>query len=115
MWVPKAGVEWFQISKTSVDYFREELAATRAERDLLKTQLTKAEIEKDWLRMKVNSLELQNTALLEKAYDIRVPAPEIVRQPAIDPTWDPRSFSFEDVGNELASKMGLPVYGDKEN
>ena len=104
-----------EVSKDAVDILREELATVKAERDAFKSEVTAARITNDWLRMKVNSLELQNTALLEKAYDIRVPAPEIVRQPTIDPTWDPRSFSFEDVGNELAAKMGLPVYGDKEN
>lgn len=115
MWVPKEVAGWFQISKDTVAALREELAAVKAERDAFKSEVMTSRISQDWLRVKVNQLELQNTALLEKAYDIKVPAPEIIRQPSVDPKWDPRNFSFEDVGNEMAGKLGLPLYGDKDN
>ena len=111
MWVPKGVIDWFHISKESVDSLRTELAAVRAERDSLKTQLAVTQTNFDWLRMKINQLEFERTGLIERAYDIKLPAPEIVRQPAVDPTFDPRMFTgFDDVGESVAKKLGLPIY-----
>lgn len=113
MWVPKAVLDWFHISKDSVDALREELASIRTERDMLFKELTKSQIMGDWMRMKVNQLEFEKTALMEKAYGIKIPAPEIARQPTPDPTFDPKNFSFEDVGESLARTLGLPKYDEQ--
>jgi len=115
MFVSDKVVGLFQIAKDTVDSLREELAALRAERNLLREQLTKAEILSDFFRAKVNQLELQNTALMEKAYGVKIPAPEIVRAtPPLDPSYDPRNFTFHDVGDEVAQRLGYPLYGDKQ-
>lgn len=109
MWVSEKVVDWFQISKDSVDNLREELAAVKAERDVNKSELQSLRIQSDWLRMQVNTLQFERTALMDKAYGIKVPTPEIARVP---PKIDRGEISFEDMGDTLAKKFGLPVYGD---
>lgn len=110
MWVSDKLLDFFKISQIAFDGLHTELASACMERDLLRTELTKAQITSDWLRIKVNQLEYQNTALLEKAYGIKLPTPEITRQPIVDPAFDPTNFSFEDVGDSMAKKLGLPSY-----
>lgn len=111
MWISSKVFDWFRISQSSFDDLRQELAAAKAERDTLRSEVTAARITNDWFRVKINQLEVQNAALLERAYNIHVPAPEIARQPSLDPSWDPRLHSFEDVGDELALRLGYPTYG----
>ena len=114
MWVPKEVADWFRISKDSVDDLREDLSAVRAERAALKVQLAVTQNNFEWMRGQFNQLQLENKALLEVAHGIRVPAPSIMREPKIDPQWDPRNLTgFDDIGDDLASSLGLPRYDDK--
>jgi len=115
MWVPSKVLDWFQISKDSVDELRAEVASLKVERDLLKSQLTVVNTNFDWLRMKVNTLEMERVGLMEKAYNIKLPAPEILRQSQPDPSFNPKDFSLEDMGEDLARKLGFPVYDDKNS
>lgn len=111
MWVPSKVIEWFQISKDSVDHLREDLASVRSERDQLKAQLASTTANFDWLRIKVNAMEVERAQLLEKAYGIRTIVPEIARQPSI-----PIDFTtdlFEDIGDDKAKKLGFPVYSQQ--
>lgn len=110
MWIPSLVIEYFKVSKEAVDELRIELAAVRAERDAIKLQQAVDRTHFDWLRTRINALEAENKALIQKAYDIRLPVPELMRQTAVP--IDPNQFTFEDVGDELARKLGLPVYGD---
>ncbi len=107
MWVPKALVALFDISKETVDGLRLELSKTQAERDILRSQLTAANTNLDWLRVKVNGLEMERHSLIERAYQIKLPAvPELNRTPI---TFDPAVFHqdhFEDVGNDVARLIG---------
>lgn len=113
MWINKNIVGWFGVNVETVRVLQSDLAVARAERDTLKSQIVKAEILADWFRMQVNQLQLERTALMEKAYNIRIPTPEISRlAPPQDPSTDPKNFSFEDVGDEMAKKLGLPVWGN---
>ena len=115
MWVPKEVADWFQISKDSVDALRTELATLKAERDVLKDQLRGAQINSDWLRMQVNSLQMERAALMEKAYNIRVPIPELARTTSLQSPISIEDFSFSDIGDEAARKLGLPLYGIEPN
>ena|SRR5437867_1134482 len=109
MWVPSKVVDWFYISKQTVETLREDLAATRAERDSLKLQLASSQNHFDWLRIRVNALEVERAQLFEKAYGLKVPVPEIVRQTS--PTQDALTqFSFDDMGDKMAKSLGLPTY-----
>lgn len=80
MWVPKEVADWFKISKESVDALREELAVTRSERDALSARLAALQTSFDWLRLNWNQLQVENKSLLEKAYGVRVPVPELVHK-----------------------------------
>lgn len=113
MFVSDKVIQIFEIAKDTVDDLRSEVRELGAENGLLKQQLSKSEILSDWLRVKVNQLELQNAALLEKAYNIKVPVPEIARRPSVDPTFDPKNFSLDDMGDTMARQLGFPSYDEK--
>lgn len=111
MWLSPKVVDFFKISQESFTGLREDLAALRAERDALKQQLVTSNLMNDWLRMKVNTLEAERSQLLEKAYNIKVAPPQLVKAPLAvsgQPKLD--DFTFEDVGEQLARSMGLPSY-----
>lgn len=108
MWVPKAVVDWFQISKDSVDALREELAATKAELASTRHHLEFTKSGFEWVRVRVNQLELERNGLMERAYNIKLPVPEIVRTPKLD--LDAQNFSFEDLGNDIAKHLGYPAH-----
>lgn len=107
MWIPSKIVDLLGLVK-------DDIATLRAENSILRSQLTVAQTNFDWARHRLNTLEYENKALMEKAYGITIPSPEIIRTPKLDPTFDPKNFSFDDVGNEMAKQLGLPVYETKE-
>jgi hypothetical protein len=109
MWFPKAAREWFDISLSTITAQREELAAVKAERDCLQKELTSTQITCDWLRLQLNQLQAERRALLEKAYNITLPTPQLVRHSDL-PTPELKDFSFEDVGEAAARALGLPSY-----
>ena len=111
MWVAEKFFDQLHISRESVDKLRQELAAVKAERDNLKLQAVADRTNFDWLRTRINALELENKALIQKAYDIRLPAPELIRtsnQAAADAN-TPMDI-FGDIGEDLAKHLGLPQY-----
>jgi len=111
MFVPKLVLEYFGVNAELVRNLQADLAVARAERDLLKQEMISIKVNADWFRVKVNDLEAQNKQLLQKAYNITVPVPEIVRDTRMTESL-PHSFSpFEDMGDEAARTLGLPVYG----
>ena len=107
MWLSKDLVGMLQISQDTVTSLREELAAVRAERDSLKLQAAINATHFDWLRMKTNTMALERAGLIEKAYSIRLPVPELARPQA---PVDPSAFSFEHIDDELAKKLGMPIF-----
>lgn len=110
MWITNRALDWFKISQDSMASLREELAAAKAERDRLQKENLSLQVNFDWLRMQVNTLQLERGALLEKAYNIKLPVPEIVRSPTMGEQGKLDEFSFEDIGDEVARKLGLPLY-----
>jgi len=108
MWVPKSVVSWFNISLDTVNTLREENAALKAENDSIGKELQSTKINLDWLRVQFNQLQLERTALLEKAYNIKVPTPELVARAKVPSTFE--DFSYEDMGDKMASLVGLPTY-----
>ena len=108
MWLPNKAFELFEVSKDSVGSMREELSAIRTENAMLKSQLLTTEANFKWLTTRVNALEVERAQLIQRAYNIAVPVPEIVR-PAANPL-ELNSALFEDLGDKLAREMGLPVY-----
>ncbi len=113
MWIPSKVVDWFGLNVANVNMLQSELAAVRAERDGLKLQLAINQNHFDWLRMKVNSLEFERAGFLHQLYGVKTPAPVIERQVQVDPAIDPKNFSFDDVGDEMAKTLGFPIYDTK--
>lgn len=111
MWLSSKFIDLFTISKETVSSLREDLAATRSERDNLKFQLQVSQNQFSWLCAQVNTLQLERAELLQKVYNIHPPVPEILRAPVSDGR--PQEFSFDDMGDELARKYGFPVYDEK--
>lgn len=113
MWLSKQLVELVQVSKDNADTMRTELAKVTLERDLAKSELLTLRANFQWATAQINDLQFQCKALLEKAYNIRVPVPEIVRPTGNVPKFD--SNLFEDMGETMAKEQGMPLYGDKTN
>jgi len=122
MWIPSSVVGWFEsfqksaevqakVASQALQDLREELVAVRTERDVLKHEILSAKVNADWLRVKVNGLELEKAGLLQKAYNITLPVPEIVRTPQTSQPFE--QFSFDDIGDEAARKLGLPTYDNR--
>lgn len=113
MWIPKSIVTWItSVKLDEAPKLREENAALRAERDSVKNQLSALQFQFDWIRLQINTLQLERAALMEKAYGIKVPAPELVKAPPTKSPDSPRDeFSFDDIGDEVAKVLGMPVYG----
>jgi chromosome segregation ATPase len=104
-----------EATKSAIQDLREELVAIRTERDILRQELTAAKLSADWLRLRFNQLEMENKQLLQKAYNITLPAPALQRvSPQVADPFEKASALFEDVGDEMARKLGFPVYGDKQ-
>lgn len=95
------------IAKQALSDLKEALAAVRAERDSLKAELTAAKINSDWLRLQFNQLQAENKALLERAYGIRVPVPELLHREQTEKTFNLQDL-FSDMGNDEAQKHGFP-------
>ena len=111
MLLSKDLVGFYQISHETLVDQRQEIVSLRAERDALKAENATLKINFDWLRMKVNQLERERAQLIEKAYNITLPAPELTRHVAADV---PDAFSFEDIGDDLAKRLGMPIFGHQQ-
>lgn len=103
MWIPRS---FFDLFSTS----RDEVIKLRTERDSFRDELSRANILNDWLRLQINTLQMERSGLIEKVYGIRVPAPLLEKTPTKSEATSTPDFSFEDIGDELAKKLGLPTY-----
>lgn len=104
MWVPSKFFDLFSSS-------RDELVKLRTERDNFRDELSRVNILNDWLRIQINTLQIERSSLLEKAHGIKVPAPQLERsRVTADEATSTPEFSFDDIGDELAKKLGLPTY-----
>lgn len=79
MWLSDKLRGLLELNVEEVKSLRQDLAAVRAERDALKIQASIAQNNFEWARARLNTLELEKSALMAKAFDVRIPVPEIVR------------------------------------
>ena len=110
MWLPAKIVDWCGLNAELVRNLQAELAVSRAECAAAKLQLGITQSNFSWLTNQVNALQAERAQLLEKAYNIRVPVPEIMRtatSPRLPAITDEL---FEDMGDEMATKLGIPSY-----
>lgn len=115
MWLSKGFIDLVQVTKDNADNMRTMLAKVTAERDAAKQELLTLRANFQWATTQINDLQYQNKALLEKAYNIRVPVPEIVRPVSNMPTGFNVSDLFEDMGEDAAKMQGMPLYDSKSN
>jgi hypothetical protein len=110
MFISSKILDFFGISQVAFADLREQNASLRTERDCLLRENATLKVIGDYQRIKVNQLELERASLLEKAYGIRTPVPQVEHRPS--PALDPLNVEhlFDDIGDELASKFGLPAY-----
>src|SRR5579859_8012179 len=111
MFIPAQVIQWFtdlrkdataqaETNREVILQLTADLRSAAAERDILAVQLKVSQNHFDWLSQRVNVLEVERAQLIEKAYGIKIPVPEIIR------TLDPRvphnmalnSAMFEDLG-----------------
>ena len=129
MWISNAVARWVETISKSADSnatvlrealtsLREELASVRAERDSLKLQAAIDRTHFDWLANKVNALEQERAGLIERAYNIRLPAvPELTR---ITTPAAPLEEAFKlqdifcDIGDDVAKKLGIPIHDQRD-
>lgn len=111
MWIPTKLVDLFSANADIVRTQQAEIAVLRADRDNLKIQSAITQNTLDWLRIKVNQLELERAGLIEKAYNIKLPAPEIISRPSVQR--DMTEFTFDDERDSIALKHGLAAAWDK--
>lgn len=84
---------------------------------LMQGRAEKAELNFEWMRVRVNQLERERAVLLQRALEVPIEAPELLRD-------DPRplppqeivranglpnlaGIDFEDIGDELAQSHGI--------
>lgn len=126
MWIPSRVLDWFESLKEASDSaisvnialvndLRQELTAVKTERDALKLQAAVNQNNFEWIRTRVNALEMERAQLIQKAYGINLPVPEVVRtpRPGQGPEDTGNQFSFDDLGEDMARKLGFPTY-DKQ-
>lgn len=110
MWVSVAVKEWFQVSRQAYEDLKVDNAALRAELSTTRLQTQRDQLNFDWLRIRCNELERENKALIQKAYGITLPAPQLERQ-SVAPTAP--EFSFDDIGDVMAKQIGLDIFSNK--
>jgi len=104
MWVPGKLFDLLSGNK-------EELVKLRTERDLFRDELSRANIFNDFLRVQINTLQMERSQLLKSSYGINVPTPLLEKAPAIrNEDHSQPDFTFDDIGDDLAKKLGLPTY-----
>lgn len=107
MWIPSRLVNWIEVSREAYSDLKSENAALKAELLAVKSELTATKINSDWFRIKVNDLEITNKALLERAYDIRLPVPTIVREQNRDPNPYKLPLAiFDHIDDDTAKALG---------
>lgn len=70
----------------------------------------------DWMRMRISQVEKINAQFLYNISGVKVPVPEIVQAAPAQAIGENHPFnklpSFEDVGDQQASEMGIKVNRD---
>lgn len=94
MWLSEKLRSLLELNVDQTKALREELAAVRAERDALKLQASIAQNNFEWARTRLNTVEFEKAALLQKAFNVNIPAPEVVRTSR---DLKPGSFQLSDL------------------
>ena len=107
MWIPTKLATLLGLNVETQKQLQIDLSVVRAERDLLKVQLAVTQNTLEWIRTRVNSLEYERAALLDKAYGIKTPVPELANTSKMHPGMIERDFSFDHIDEDVAKKLGI--------
>lgn len=118
MWFSKSQLDLLDISRETVSTLRAENIELRARAEAAEKELASAKLNADWLRIQYNQVQAERAELMAKSYGIRTPVPELTpytkaKSPLKSPSLE--EFSFDDIGDEVAAKIGLPTYGLPSN
>lgn len=111
MWINSSIFSFLTQRNLDIQDMREDLATRNAEVRELTEALATAKANFNWLTTRVNQLEVERAALLEKVTGIHTAVPEIIR--AVPPQTVEslmNSGIFDDLGDEKAKNLGMPVY-----
>lgn len=85
-----------------------EAVETRGARAVLEQRIIAMDTTMDWLRVRVNQLELERAQMIYNYTGVKVPTPQVKRE---DPTDQEQLLAaasgFEDIGDEMAKKLGI--------
>lgn len=104
MWLSSKLESLFSFHVEDLRELKAELAVSRAENVLLRTQLATAQANFEWIRSRVNALEYERSGLMQKAYNISLPAPEIVRTEKDIKGFEPSSL-FDSIPEDIAEEL----------
>lgn len=107
MFVSDKLVYLFEISKATVDGLREDLASARSELSAVKQELASLRTTNEWMRHKINGLEVEKAALFSKAYNVNLPAPEIIGAPRNTAQQTLATINFDHIDDDIARKLGI--------
>jgi hypothetical protein len=107
MWISSTIVSWLNVSLDTVQELKKKVAALEAENSALRIDLQATRINNDWFRVKINDLEATNKALLERAYDIKLPVAQIVRTNPVNNPYKLPEALFEHIDDETAKALGV--------
>lgn len=106
MWLSQHLTSLLELNVDQTRELRTENAVLKAENEILKRQLAVSQANFDWVRVRVNQLEFERAGLLERAYAIKLPAPEILRT---ERDLAPGAFQLNSLFESL------PLDGDAED
>jgi hypothetical protein len=110
MWISDKAYRVFGISKDMFNDLRVDYEGVRAERDALQRELTALRVTSDWMRLRFNELVTERNALLEKAYNVKLPSVQIEKAPILGNNVRMEDFTFDDIGEKLAKEYGFPTH-----
>ena len=125
MWLPASVLDWFtslkedsrdnrKLAEATLELLKEDLSQTKQELAAANAQLlnyahqaSRDNANIDWLKASINRLEMERGAYLKKHENLDVDVPQFEQSPA-----PPDRSGFEDIGDELARKLGMTLYDE---
>jgi hypothetical protein len=88
---------------------KRELAEARTRIDGLERALAVAQNNFEWARVRLNAVEQERAILIDRVMGVRVPVPEMSREPAAAGTVATGPREAEDARSALLAGLGLPL------
>ena len=109
MFISNRVFDLFDVNKGALETLKEQLTEARTELAATKSELATTKANFAWITGRMNTLEYENKVLMEKAYGVKIPAPQFVVAPKQDPNFI-KDFGFDDVGDTVAKQLGFDLH-----